>query len=401
MNAIKNDSNVVLVSVIVPIYNAAKYLDKCVSSIINQSYKNIEILLVDDGSMDESEEIIRRYCEKYKSIRGFFQENKGPNGARLKGVEEAEGDFVMFVDADDWIEDTLVEKLIENQVQTGADLLISGIIYDYPTYTRVDCGNVKEGLYTEEKLEKFYSEFIFSIEGNEGIKRGLVAKLIEKKLALNVLKTIPEIYVGEDQVGTFACCIKSKGIYVGNWAGYHYVKRDDSQTSSTQMDFLTQLNKAYTYLLECIYDYPCYAVIKESIDTWLVRMMLNGCPRYMKLDVNVPKFIINYKQDVLEGSKVVLYGAGKAGAQLHKQLVKDSYADLMLWIDKDYPKYVDMGLDVSPITAIKNTEYDKILIAVKNRKLAEEIKQSLMYEFDILETKILIPEIVDYISLIT
>ena len=92
-----------LISIVVHVYNVAEYLHECIDSIINQTYKNIEIILVDDGSTDNSGEICDEYAKKDNRIIVVHQENKGPNSARKKGIIIAKGNYIGFVDGDDWI----------------------------------------------------------------------------------------------------------------------------------------------------------------------------------------------------------------------------------------------------------------------------------------------------------
>ena len=120
-----------LISVIIPIYNAAPYLERCLDSICNQTYRNLEIILVDDGSTDNSLEICNRYAAKDKRIIAFHQSNKGVSSARNLGLEHATGGLISFVDADDKIDTGTYEKLVSVQQKTNADILWFNIIYVY------------------------------------------------------------------------------------------------------------------------------------------------------------------------------------------------------------------------------------------------------------------------------
>lgn len=99
------------VSIIVPVYNSEKYLDKCINSILKQTYKNIEIIAINDGSTDGSYEKLKSYAKRDGRIRVFNQDNKGLIETRIKGVQQARGKWIGFVDSDDWIEPNMFEKL--------------------------------------------------------------------------------------------------------------------------------------------------------------------------------------------------------------------------------------------------------------------------------------------------
>lgn len=101
------------ISVIIPVYNEVKYLDQCITSICNQNYKNLEIIIVDDGSYAFCSELCDSYSVRDTRIKVFHKENGGSLSARRKGIEAATGDYVAFVDSDDWIELGLYEKAVE------------------------------------------------------------------------------------------------------------------------------------------------------------------------------------------------------------------------------------------------------------------------------------------------
>lgn len=115
-----------IVSVIVPIYNVEKYLSDCLNSIINQTYKNLEIILVDDGSTDESSTIANYYSKKDKRIKVFHKKNGGLSDARNFGIEKANGKYLLFVDSDDFIEVTMIEELINSINEFHSDISVCG-----------------------------------------------------------------------------------------------------------------------------------------------------------------------------------------------------------------------------------------------------------------------------------
>ena len=120
-----------LISIIVPVYNVENYLRKCVDSIINQSYKNLEIILVDDGSTDSSGKICDEYSLKDSRIKVIHKKNGGLSDARNAGMEIASGDFWGFVDSDDYIDSDMYSVLLENLLGAEADLSACGRIFTY------------------------------------------------------------------------------------------------------------------------------------------------------------------------------------------------------------------------------------------------------------------------------
>lgn len=116
-----------LVSIVVPVYNAEKYLEQCLNSIQNQTYKNFEVILVNDGSMDHSESICKGFVEGDSRFRYFLKSNGGASSARNFGLDHVRGDFITFIDADDWVDENHLEVLINNIRENNSDMAVSSI----------------------------------------------------------------------------------------------------------------------------------------------------------------------------------------------------------------------------------------------------------------------------------
>lgn len=123
-----------IISVIVPVYKAEKYLHKCVDSLLEQTFTDFEILLVDDGSPDKSGEICDEYAEKDSRIRVFHKENGGVSSARNLALDNAKGEFVMFLDSDDWLDNVCLDVCINTINDNVLDVLQFGFMYVYDTY---------------------------------------------------------------------------------------------------------------------------------------------------------------------------------------------------------------------------------------------------------------------------
>ena len=117
------------VSIIVPIYNSEKYLSKCIDSLLNQTEKNIEVLLINDGSTDNSEKLIKKY--KDKRITYISKRNEGIGKTRNLGIDKAKGEYLMFIDSDDYIKETCVEKMLKKAEKNNCDLVVSDFLKDY------------------------------------------------------------------------------------------------------------------------------------------------------------------------------------------------------------------------------------------------------------------------------
>lgn len=121
-----------LISVIVPVYNVEEYLTKCIDSIINQTYTNLEIILVDDGSTDRSLKICNEYLQKDARVKVIHKENGGVTSARKAGLLQAAGEYVTYVDGDDWLERDAYSVIYERGIKFGVDMVQTGVIAEFP-----------------------------------------------------------------------------------------------------------------------------------------------------------------------------------------------------------------------------------------------------------------------------
>lgn len=132
-----------LISVIIPIYKAEPFIRKCVESVLNQQFENVEILLIDDGSPDRSGEICDEYALKDNRIRVYHKENGGVSSARQLGISEALGDYVLFIDSDDWIEQGMFSSMYKKALEENADIVICDYYHDYGIYNKKVSYNFK------------------------------------------------------------------------------------------------------------------------------------------------------------------------------------------------------------------------------------------------------------------
>ena len=117
------------VSVIVPVYNVEKYLEKCLDSLVNQTLKEIEIIIVNDGSPDNSHKIIDKYTKKYKNIKAYLKENGGLSDARNYGLKKASGEYIAFLDSDDFVKEDMYQKMYEKAKSGNFDMIVCDLNY--------------------------------------------------------------------------------------------------------------------------------------------------------------------------------------------------------------------------------------------------------------------------------
>lgn len=219
-----------LVSIIVPIYNVEKFLPRCIESICNQTYENIEILLINDGSTDESEQICVDFMARDPRIRYFLKENGGLSDARNYGIERACGKYLAFIDSDDFVESDFILRLYDALVQQNASVAIAG-------FSKVDENGTilkKEQLENEELVltgrevcKKLHSEKgqVFVVAWN---------KLYKKELFTNLKYAKGKLH--EDEYLAYQLFYEIEPIAIVEECLYYYVERRESITRTQMTD---------------------------------------------------------------------------------------------------------------------------------------------------------------------
>lgn len=142
------------VSVIVPVYNVEEYLDKCLNSLVNQTLKDIEIIVVNDGSPDNSQDIIDKYVKKYpKKVKSFVKKNGGLSDARNYGIKHAKGEYIAFLDSDDWAELDTYEIMYKKAISRNFDIVVCDLFYIFDNYTKKAFSNVEKDLFDKEQIK--------------------------------------------------------------------------------------------------------------------------------------------------------------------------------------------------------------------------------------------------------
>lgn len=218
-------NNFGLISIIVPIYNTEDYIEKCVKSIQNQTYKNIEIILVNDGSTDGSADIINKLLENDSRIQVIHKQNEGVTAARLEGIKKSSGNYIGFVDSDDVVAADMYEILLNNMIKYNADIS--------------HCGY--QMIFLDGKINRFYgtgcikeqSCELGQIDLLEGkmVEPGLCNKLYRKEL-FDGMNMDQSIKINEDLLMNFYLFKKSNKSVFYDVCKYHYIVRRESATRS-------------------------------------------------------------------------------------------------------------------------------------------------------------------------
>lgn len=266
-----------LISVIVPVYNAAKYIKCCIESILAQTINNFELILIDDGSTDDSGKICDEYSKKYLNVVAFHQKNKGVSATRNFGIRKAIGDYLVFVDSDDWVEPDYLELLLKNMVPGGMSVCM------------LTENNLKQN---QERISIQYLSTataqisVFSHNGMQGFP---VTKMFDRKLIIkNSIFFNETIGICEDVLFVIQYIKNIYGkIAFTNNVLYHYRKMIDGSTNrryrkgvklqKKQLTEFNAINNCKMYLVEgrLIEDAWAQRVVKGAV-TDLRAMIASG-----------------------------------------------------------------------------------------------------------------------------
>ena len=284
------------ISVIVPVYNVEQYLERCVDSIINQTYTNLEIILVNDGSTDNSGKLCDELAKKDERIRVIHKENGGLSDARNRGIDESESDLVGFIDSDDYIDSDMYEVLLKNLNDTDADLSMCAL---YDVYN-----NTPEAQVTNKETWKLSSE--------QAIKMVMEAKILSvtavNKLYRKSLFTDLKFEVGkiaEDAFIMIKLLDKCEKIVATNEKKYYYVHRENSITTQKFSTKLLNVIEAYEQNSNIILEkYPKLKDVAQTRMNWayfyvLDRLLLDDNYNDKELENKLISYLKNHRKDIL------------------------------------------------------------------------------------------------------
>lgn len=242
-----------LISIIIPVYKVEKYLEKCIQSVINQTYENLQIILVDDGSPDNCGKICDEYAKKDHRIEVIHKSNGGLSDARNKGLEIAKGEYIGFVDSDDYIEADMYEVLYNLLKQYNADVSICN--FYTVSQGKISIKNADNGINEYNRIE-----ILKEILLDKNIQSYAWNKLYKKELFDEIKYPIGKKY--EDIGTTFYLLEKCNKVVVTGKSEYYYINRQDSivnnVTESTITDYIELIMQRYDYIEENIRELSSY-----------------------------------------------------------------------------------------------------------------------------------------------
>ena len=344
------------ISVIVPVYNVEPYIRRCLDSLTVQTYQDVEIILVDDGSTDQSGEICDEYAESDNRIRVIHQTNQGIVSARQAGIRCATGEYATNVDSDDWIEEGAYDFMAQKLQEYHPDMLVLGYKKEYAGFTEEYRQVLREGFYLREQ---FWEEFNQCIDSKDFFCQPIDMSLWNKAIRTDLFKKHQLncsclLKKNVDDAVIFPCLLDIGSIYVESRCFYHYCVRKESilwQNQKADFELYLRLTEHYVtsyknngqkrmdskFLLYKLFYHLILDVPQKLITE-------NGCSIYPQLEKN---------------SKVIVFGKGVFANRLIDSIDKRNFAYLLDNIDR---------MDSEKISRLITQEYDFIVIAILNYK---------------------------------
>lgn len=378
--------------IVVPVYNVENYLESCVKSIIQQTYTNWKLILVNDASTDRSGAICDKYAAQDNRIEVIhLKENKGPINARYQGIKYLNTKYITFVDSDDWLDRFIYKKMMDAMLNNDVDMISARGIIRFRTendYTK-SYDLLREGLYVKDEIRSEIVPIMLWDERNErwGMDPSLCIKIFKRELLLDKYEEVfkYQFHYAEDTAIICPYVLECEKIYVIDACGYYHRRKKRNEIASyiQAENFYSGLLDLYMYLNSCFKKYEKSEILIKQLNLFYIHSVKLRKPLFTEIEEKI-KYLFPFHL-VEKNSSIVLYGAGKVGRSYYNQLTQLDYCKNILWVDKNYE--TNKNNSVKCVEEIFAHEYDYIVIAIVSEAINKLTKEWLM-ECGISEEKI-------------
>lgn len=257
-----------MISVIIPVYNTAAYLEKCLDSVCGQTYQKLEIICVDDGSTDGSEKIVDDYAGKDSRITVIHKSNGGEGSARNIGLQHSTGEYVAFLDSDDWLEPEMYEKMIGAMRDKSLDMAACGYYWETDKESKPIKNKFPVSNETFGRKELF--QYVYIRDRYRGVTSWIWCKLFKREILQKdgkMLRFDENLRFGLDLLYFIQVAANAGRICYLDQAFYHYYQRDDSAAHTKDLDMAFEIVEAYQRMI----DYLVEEDVETQIIPWLQR----------------------------------------------------------------------------------------------------------------------------------
>ncbi len=379
-----------LLSVIVPLYNQITYIEECVKSIQNQSFQDVEIIIVDDGSTDGSGALADDLVGNDSRIKVIHQENRGLRGARHTGLKNCTSEYITFVDADDFILPVAYSKAVQ-YMQNSVDMILFEITRYFDENHKTLHSNIfEEGYYDRNRIETVvYPKLIWDFHTESpGIECSQCVRITKRELLLERYDNLAvNLYYGEDMVITYPLYKYIKNMQVISYSYYMHRQHPNCESYIASDSFFDETYKLYKYLMSEFQNEADSSYFGKQIEHLYIYMVELKKKKYNE-DYSKIHFLFQF-QKVAPDTNVLLYGAGTMGKEFYDQLDRLNYCKNLLWVDKRAGEIKDDR--VHHIEEICNFAADTAVIAISDKKICTNV-QAFLEENGIQKGKIVSAE---------
>lgn len=369
-----------LISVIITVYNMEEYLRKCVDSVLAQTYRNIEIILVDDGSTDAGPGICDEYVRKDARVHVIHKSNEGAPKARKAGYESSKGAYLSIIDADDWLEPDMIERLYENAIGQNVQIAMCGRFEESESGSRPVKQGISAGRYSGRRLsEEIFPRMIVNQAFFAwGIFPSYWDKLFRRDALTPYLFRVDDrIPMGNDAAGVYPALLHAESIYILDECLYHYRQTDGSMVR--RFDRNPDKRKGFRILYQSVLKE--FETAKEEYalqEQWLEYMLFLMIPRADELYEGMGELDYLFPfPNVKRNSRVILYGMGLYGQRLYAYLKDTGFCQVEAAADQNYEAMRKKGIPVICPDDIRNHRFDAIIVTLSFASAAGAVKSYL------------------------
>jgi len=372
-----------IISVVVPVYNVENYLVKCLDSICSQILTDLEIILVDDGSTDNSGKMCDEYACRDTRIQVIHKANGGLVSARKAGVNAATGMYIGFVDSDDWIEKEMFSEMYALARENEADIVAGGVIEDVQGKCCERVNSLATGLYqTASELLKLRKSMLCAEDYfGLGIQPYLWNKLIRRELALeNIVPLDERIRVGEDAAVTYPVLAMARRVVITDKCHYHYCLRSSSMMfgKAREEKEYAEANILEAYLRKRFAELGVLPEMEEQLKRYhMNNLLVRTFGKIVHMNGAKECGLYPFK-GIYADDSIVIYGAGAFGRAVYQYAKNVGEFRVKAWVDQNAEMYRELGMDVKTFSEVRLERIDKVLIAVLSERVMHSIKRFLV-----------------------
>uniref|UniRef100_UPI004026CE0C glycosyltransferase family 2 protein n=1 Tax=Lachnospira eligens TaxID=39485 RepID=UPI004026CE0C len=365
------------VSIIVPVYNVEKYVPKCIKSLLKQTYSNLEIILVDDGSKDSSGVICDEFSRDDDRIKVIHKKNGGVVSARKAALPYITGDYVCNVDGDDWINEDYIMQFVTKIHESNADLIWNvSFTKEFENRDEIQLpSGINKSTINNYNAKQWAKKMLYGKYGFQNeIDYSLWCICVEKYIYIKCQKNANEdIARGEDLVLALYILNSVKNIDFICYEGYHYVQRCDSNTNKTNGYSIKEFEILKDEFRKLI---KSYAERKQELTAIMDGYCAITYLNYFFGSYDEEEYLYPFTK-VKKGARVVVYGAGNIGRNIVGHLINNEYYILNGWINTTIPKENIFKIDIKKVVDIGTLKYDYIIIATNRKIYVNQMKENL------------------------